>query len=83
MNHIVICVHPFIMRQEIDVYKNGECIEHKECSIEEIAEVSYSLCKKHDIHQIDYIGNKQYGKKIEEKVNITKYNNFTINFNYY
>lgn len=83
MNHIVVCVHPFILRQEIDVYKNGECIEHKECPIREIAEISYSLCKKHNIHQIDYTGNQQYGKKIEEEIKLYKYNNFDIQFNYY
>jgi hypothetical protein len=71
------------MRQEIDVYKNGECVEHKECPIAEIADTCYALCKKHNVHQIDYVGNKQFGQKIEEKVNLTKYDNFAINFNYY
>ena len=83
MDHVAICVHPFIMRQEIDVYKNGECVEHKECPIAEIADTCYALCKKHNVHQIDYAGNKQFGQKIEEKVNLTKYDNFAINFNYY
>ena len=83
MDHVAICVHPFIMRQEIDVYKNGECVEHKKCPIAEIADTCYALCKKHNVHQIDYAGNKQFGQKIEEKVNLTKYDNFAINFNYY
>lgn len=83
MDHVVVCVHPFVMRQEVSAYKNGECIEHIECTIEDLDKTCYELCKKHNIHQLDYAGNKDYGTKLEEKMSFYKYDNFAIQFNYY
>lgn len=83
MDHVVVCVHPFIIRQEVAVYKNGECIEHVECPIDNLDKVCYELCKKHNIHQLDYAGNRDYGNKLEEKMSFYKYDNFAIQFNYY
>jgi len=83
MNHVVVNVHPFIMRQEVAVYKNGECVEHVETNFENLDKVCYELCKKHNIHQLDYAGNKEYGLKLEEKLNFYEYDSFPIQFNYY
>ena len=85
MDHVVVCIHPFVMRQEVSVYSKGECIEHTECNLDELDTVCIHLCRKYNINQLDYSGNKNYGKKLEEKINLYNYNydNFTINFNYF
>ena len=83
MDHVVVCVHPFVMRQEISVFQNGECVKHIECDLNELDKIAYDLCKEYNIHQLDYAGAKDYGLKLEEKINLYKYGNFAIQFNYY
>ncbi len=86
MDHVIISFHPFVMAQNISVYKNGECVEVKECHLKDVSETCYELCKKHDIHQVDYCGNRTFGKKIEDKFkdfNLTEYDNFNVTFTYH
>lgn len=86
MDHIVISFQPFVMVQLLSVYKDGNCIEMKQCHLDDVSETCYELCKKHNIHRIDYCGNPTFGKKIEEKIknfNLTEYDNFNVTFNYY
>ena len=40
--HIVCCIHPFVVNQEIDVYQDGECIKTVNCTFEQL-EDSFEL----------------------------------------
>ena len=84
MDHIVAIIHPFVMEQEVDVYKDGECIEVIQCKLDNIEEVCYALCKKHEIHQIDLKGKNQlYSLHIKDKLAAAKYDDFDINVTVY
>ena len=79
MDHIVAIIHPFVLKQEIDVYRNGECVEVQQCDMKDIEEMCYALCKKYDIHQLDLHGNQIYGLHIKDKMAIDKFSDFNIN----
>ena len=81
MERVIVNIHPFIMRQEVSVYKGTECLEHIDCSLNDVAEVCYNLCKKYNIHHVDYTGLKKFGLKLEEKF-AYNYSDFNIEFNY-
>ena len=86
MDHVVVTIYPFIMRQEVSAYKNGECIKHISCkTMKEVPEVCYALCKEYDIHKIDLAGIKEYCTRVKENIcTATDYdNNFEIEFNFY
>ena len=82
MEHLIVTVHPFLMKQEIRVYKDNQQIDSTECSLENLANICYNFCKKYDIHQIDFSGNKDFGLKIEEKF-ACDYNDFEIKIIYH
>ena len=83
MDHVVATIHPFVMQQEVDVYKNGECIKVIQCTLDDIEQVCYNLCKKYNIHQLDLCGvNQLYSLHIKENIdksNNNKFNDFQIN----
>jgi len=81
MDHIVAVIHPFVVQQEIDVYKNGECVKIVQCTLDDIKQICCDLCKKYNIHQIDLGGTNQlYSLHIKEEIDkLDKFNNFQIN----
>lgn len=83
-NHVVVTIHPFIMRQEVSAYVDGVCVKHAECQMDEMDKICYAFCKEFDIHQIDLVGVTKFCEQIENKM-LTKqeYANFDLNFNYY
>ena len=36
MNHVVCVIHPFVVNQEVSVYKNGECVKQVECPLKKL-----------------------------------------------
>ena len=36
MNHVIVYVQPFLLEQEIAVYKEGQCIKTQKCTMENI-----------------------------------------------
>lgn len=84
MDHVIICIHPFIMRQEVMVYQNGVCVKHTDCTMDEVAKVCYNLCKEYNIHRVDLAGVIKYCSKIKEDLlTPDKYDNFEFEFNFY
>lgn len=81
MDHIVASIHPFVVEQEVDVYKDGECIKIVQCTLNDIEEVCYNLCKEYNITQLDLCGTNQlYALHIKEKIETsTKFEEFKIN----
>lgn len=80
MDHVVAIIHPFVVEQEVDVYKNGECVEVQQCKLDDLEEVCFALCKKHNIHQLDLKGmNQLYCLHIKDKFAADKYSSFDLN----
>ena len=81
MDHIVATIHPFVMQQEIGVYKNGECIKIVQCNLDDIKKVCCNLCEEYNIHQVDLGGTNQlYSLHIKEEIEKNnKFNNLQIN----
>ena len=79
MDHIVATIHPFVIEQDVAVYKNGECIKAIKCSLDEVENVCYNLCKEYDIHQLDLGGNQLYTMHLKDKIIENKFDNFNIN----
>lgn len=81
MDHVVASIHPFVMEQEVDVYKDGECVKIAHCTLDEIVEVCYNLCKEYNIIQLDLCGQNQlYALNIKEKLEApNKFEDFKIN----
>ena len=77
MDQILVAIKPFILNQQIDIYKNGEHT-YDNCKLEELEDKCYALCQKNDIHKLILIGQKDFALKINEKINMLKYNNYDI-----
>ena len=83
MNRIVINVHPFVMKQEITVYEGNKTVEYIEHNnLDDLDKICFNLCKKYNIHQIDFLGIKDYGLKLEERMS-ANFNNYEINFTFH
>ena len=87
MDFIVISCQPFSMDQHIAVYKNGECVEdNNNCKLTDLSQICNDLCKKYNIHQVNFFGSPMFGKQIENSIkdmHLTDYNKFDIEFCYH
>lgn len=81
MDHVVAVIQPFIMEQEVSVYKGNECIEVQHCSLRDLENACYALCKKHDIHQLELYGNQLYSLHIKDNLKMDKYAKFNLDIN--
>ena len=76
-------IQPFVMKQTLNVYKDGECLESVECCITEYSKVAKALCKKYDIHEVDILGNENYLSKIKDDIVNNKFDDFKIDVQIY
>lgn len=60
MNHIVVSLQPFTLKQNIFVYINGACIKQTSVEVDRIVDVVNGLSKQYNIKQIDLCGNQDY-----------------------
>lgn len=79
--HIVCCIHPFIINQEVDVYQNGKCIKTVNCTLDTLESTLIELGVKYNINIIDIKGGQLYALKIKENLEMNKYanNKFEVN----
>ena len=75
MDRIVATIHPFVLIQEISVYKNDECIKNVSCSLTDMEDTIYTLCKEFNVNKVDIAGGQLYGLKIKEHFAANKFNN--------
>jgi hypothetical protein len=75
MNKIVAIIHPFVIMQEVSVYKNDECIENLNCSLDDVEKAIYGYCKKYNINNIDIHGGQLYGLQIKDHFKTNKFEN--------
>lgn len=71
-NHIVCMIHPFVMEQEISVYRNGECIKTAKCTLDNVEETILNLVSEQKIRKIDLAGNQLYSLKVKENLENAK-----------
>lgn len=83
MNHVVCVIHPFVVNQEVSVYKNGECVKQVECPLNELKTVLYQLCKENDIKEISLSGGQLYALKIRDEFAATKYSDDGIHVSFF
>ena len=75
MSHITVYLRPFVIQQEIAVYKNGECVYQIQCPLTNIENKLIEVSDKFSINQIDLAGDFVYGNKIKSDIqNPAKYN---------
>lgn len=79
--NIVVNYSPFAMDQSVYYWEDADCVEHRRCSIEEVADVVYSLKKKYQVSKIDLVGPGEYLSKFKDKMMSNEYdfNNCVIN----
>lgn len=78
MDHIICFIRPFVFKQEILVYKDGKYISNARCSISELKDTLYKLCKENNINNIHLSGNNYYSIKIKDEFSTSKYDNDNI-----
>lgn len=67
MNHVVTVIRPFTIQQNIEVYKDGECIKHIQTPLSNLTTTLYSICEQYDIDQVDIAGDLVWGRNIQDK----------------
>ena len=68
MKKIITMLQPFALNQNIIVYENGNKIDMKESTIDNLVEEVSKLIEQYNIKQVDFIGAKQYAKGLRTKI---------------
>lgn len=81
LNKIGVVIHPFLFRQSVKVYHNGEVTHVEQVPMNEVAETIERLSNEYITNEIDLAGPAAFTKKVKEKlVNTTTFNkNLAIN----
>ena len=77
-DHIVCRVQPFMYKQEVSVYQNGECVKNVRCTLSDFQDVVLALADQYDIHKVDLAGSSLFVSKVKkdlEKRNLEMYSN--------
>ena len=74
MDHIVVRIQPFILEQEINVYKEGRCVKVTRTSLVNLDEGIAIEAKLFDIKNIDLAGDKNFTQMIKQKLTQNKFN---------
>ena len=73
MDHIIVNIHPFIMEQEIQVYREGKCINISKSTMQDLEEDIAIKAKLYNITNIDLAGDKNFSRKIKERLTQNKF----------
>lgn len=74
MNHIVVNIQPFILNQEVQVYKDGACIKISQSSMSNLDEDIAVQAKLFHIYEVDLAGDKIFAQRIKERLTQNKFN---------
>ena len=74
MDHIIVNIHPFIMEQEIQVYREGKCINISKSTMQNLEEDIAIKAKLYNITNIDLAGDKNFSRRIKERLTQNKFN---------
>ena len=74
-DYIGIKIHPFIFKQEVAVYQDGNCVRTIRCKLDDIEKTIVTLSDMYHINKVNLIEkNHMYSLKIKEHLN-TQYAN--------
>lgn len=82
MKKIIAITNPFVVKQTVYVYEDGNKININEPKMEDLENTILSFSKDYDIKDITLIGSKQYNKGIEKRLKeqeLSKYNKSELN----
>ena len=79
MKKIVTMIQPFALHQQISVYETGNIIDYIEVNIDDVSDKIIEFILKHNINEVNFIGAKQYSKKIGNKIEESKLIDFEKN----
>lgn len=75
MDHIIVNFQPFVLKQEVLVYVNGECVKQTAVEVNRITDVVNGLSKQYNIKQIDLCGSQDYLSRFQAEMNSKFANN--------
>lgn len=78
MDRVIANVHPFVIMQTINVYKNNRQINSVICDLKDLTKTCYNLCKQYDIHRLELVGQQLYSLHIKDELAANQYNDFDI-----
>ena len=84
MKKIIGVLRPFDRRQNFYVYEDGNKLDTKQPTVDEINETIFALCQKYEITQVDLTGPKQYNRGLKKKIELAemqKYNENKLTIN--
>lgn len=76
MKKIVGILRPFLFKQQLFVYENGNKVDMVEVTMDEVAETVLGLCYSHAIREVDLTGPTKYSVKVRadiQNAEIAKY----------
>lgn len=74
MDHIVVKLQPFVLEQEVQVYKNGNCIKVSKSNLSNLDENIAVQAKLFNIKNVDLAGDKNFTQRIKERLTQNKFN---------
>lgn len=74
MDHIVVTIQPFVLEQEIQVYKNGECVKTSKINLTNLDEGIAIEAKLFNIKNVDLAGDKNFTQMVKQKLTQNKFN---------
>ena len=77
MDKIVILASPVAPMQQIFVYQNGEITERIGVSVQDLAEIIYSIIETTGINKVEISGNHNYTLGIQEELTHAMQTEFT------
>ena len=80
--NIIINFRPFVLKQQVLVYQNGECVKELHFLPNEIVDAVASLCKEYETPRVSLCGSKMYVSRYAERLN-TKFNEMNLDIDMY
>ena len=78
-DYIVAKIHPFLFKQEVTAYQNGNCVRSIKCNLDDIEKTILTFADIYKINSIHLVEkNHTYSLKIKEHL-VSKYANKDFN----
>lgn len=74
-NRIAVTIHPFLFRQNIKIYHNGEVTHTEQVPFNEVPATIERLSNEYVVNDVDIAGAPAFTKKVKDKLfNSTTFN---------
>lgn len=68
MKKIIGIIHPFDNLQTLYVYQDGNKLDFKQVTIDEIPETIFSLSQNYDVYQVNLSGAQSFSQKLAKEI---------------